>query len=257
MTRSIILILIISGLATISCSSRKHKLDRRNLIPEDELVSVLTDTYLTDGLLSIPKIQRTIHALDSVSTYYHVIEKHGYSKEVMDKTLKYYFIKNPKKLIKIYDKVLGILSEMESRIKKNIAMTAEHTRNLWPGLPFYSFPDPSASDSTKFGITIREKGIYELTFTVILSPDDQSANPGITAYSCHPDSIETGKRAYINPLHYVKDGLPHSYSILFTVPEAKSLYIGGCLYDFENNPGDWEKHIIIRNISAARFTIKL
>ena len=36
--------------------------------------------------------------------------------------MKYYFIKNPKKLIKIYDQVLGILSEMESLVEKEAVM---------------------------------------------------------------------------------------------------------------------------------------
>ena len=81
-------------------------------------------------------------SLDSILSYIYIIENHGYSKEIMDKTMKYYFIKNPKKLIKIYDQVLGILSEMESLVEKEAVLTAVHIKNLWTGEEFYSFPDP-------------------------------------------------------------------------------------------------------------------
>ena len=80
----------------------------------------------------------------------------------MDKTMKYYFIKNPKKLIKIYDKVLGILSEMESRVQKDIQKSKPVPDNLWPGHESYSFPDPSGADSAFFDISLTKPGSYTL-----------------------------------------------------------------------------------------------
>ena len=101
--------------------------------------------------------------LDSISTYNHIIEKHGYTKETMDKTLKYYFIKNPKKLIKIYDKVLGILSEMESRVQKDITEIKSQTQiTFGQDMISYSFPDPSGTDSAVFDISLTETRIYTL-----------------------------------------------------------------------------------------------
>src|ERR1035437_8251380 len=107
--RFALLMLMMISLLTGSCSGRKNKLDDKNLIPEKELVSLLTDIHLADGLLTLPKINSWTSSLDSISTYYQVIEKHGYTKEIMDKTIKYYFINDPQKLNKIYDQVLGIL----------------------------------------------------------------------------------------------------------------------------------------------------
>jgi hypothetical protein len=251
MIRFTFLILILYSLIACSCSGRKSKLDRKNLIPEDELVSILTETYITDGLLATSNIRSMFSSFDSLSVYNHIFEEHGYSQEIMDKTIKYYFIKNPRKLIKIYDKVLGILSEMESRVEKEIVLSKEHTLNLWPGQEFYSFPDPSGSDSTKFEITLMKTGTYRLSVTATLSPDDQSVNPRITAFSCHPDSIETGKRDYIKPFYFIKDGRPHTYTIIFNVAVKKTLYIRGCLYDYDNHPDDWAKHMILQNISIT------
>jgi len=239
------------SIITNSCSSRKNKLDRRNLVPEKELISILTDVYITDGLLSFSKIYDWYSSLDTLSSYYHIIEKHGYSKESLDKTMEYYFIKKPKKLINIYDQVLGNLSEMESRFEKESALAIEVPVNLWPGKESYYFPDLSDSDSTLFEITLNKRGVHSLVFTATLFPDDQSYNPRITVYSCHPDSIETGKRDYIETIHYIKDGQPHTCVLFLNVPKNKTLHFRGRLYDFDNHPDEWEKHMLINNISLT------
>ena len=122
----------------------------------------------------------------------------------MDKSMKYYFIKDPKKLIKIYDKI-RILSEMESRVQKDIQKSKPVPDNLWPGHESYSFPDPSGADSVLFDISLTKPGSYTLTAKVTLFPDDQSFNPRLTAFSCHPDSINTGKRTYIKPIYFLKE----------------------------------------------------
>jgi hypothetical protein len=198
----------------------------------------------------MPRITLKYSPFDSISTYNHIIEKHGYTKEAMDKTLKYYFIKDPKKLIKIYDKVLGILSEMESRVQKEISRSKIPAGSLWPGFESYSFPDPSGSDSTEFEIHLKKPGLYTLSFSVTLYPDDQSLLPGLKAFTCHPDSIETGIRSYIKPQYYIKDGHEHKYSITFKVPLKTTLFVRGSLYEFDNHPDDWEKHLDIRDISV-------
>jgi hypothetical protein len=251
MTRLTFLILTILFLIFSSCQSRRARLDRRNLIPEKQLVPILTDIYLTDGLIGVPRIVMKYSPLDSSSTYNYLIEKHGYTKEAMDRTLKYYFVKNPKKLIKIYDKVLGILSEMESRQQKELAKIKVQPTSLWSGPDSYYYPDPSGTDSPDFDLTFKRQGSYTLTANVILFPDDQSLNPGLTAYTCNPDSTETGKRHYIKPFCYIKDGHQHRYIVSFSVPVKTTLRVIGSLYASDNNPDDWEKHIIIKNISVS------
>jgi hypothetical protein len=250
MIRFTFIIFLALSLIISSCESRRSRIDRKNLIPENELVTILKDIYITDGLIGMPRIVMKYPLPDSISAYTDIIEKHGYTKEALDKTLKYYFIKNPKKLIKIYDKVLGILSEMESRIHKEVARTKVKTGNFWPGLDIYCFPDPSGTDSTVFNITFKQPGFYTLNANVTLFPDDQSVNPGLKAFSCHPDSIETGKRKYIKPVYYLKDGHEHKYSVTFNVPPKTILLVSGSLYEFDNHPDDWEKHMVIKNISV-------
>ncbi|MCX6326078.1 MAG: DUF4296 domain-containing protein [Bacteroidia bacterium] len=257
MIRFTLLILIMFSLIAGSCSGRKNKLDHSKLIPEKELIPILTDIYITDGLLTIQKVQYMFSSPDSLSTYHHIIKKHGYSKETMDKTMKYYFIKNPKKLIKIYDQVLGILSEMESLVEKEALLAKGHIENHWTGKEFYIFPDLSGTDSARFDITLNKTGVYTLAFSATLFPDDQSVSPRITVFSCHPDSIETGKRDYIKTIYYIKDGRPHTYTLIINDPGNTTLHLRGWFYDFDNRPDEREKHLIIEAISFTYTSVAL
>jgi hypothetical protein len=249
MTRFGFLILIIISSMAGSCSGRKPKLDNKHMIPEKELVSLLTDIHLATGLLSLPSINAWTSSLDSITSYYQIIEKHGYTKAIMDKTMNYYFFKNPKKLNKIYDQVLGILSEMESHVDKDSFILLARRSNLWPGKDFYLIPSPSGNDSTMFDITLSNSGYYTLTFSATVFPDDQSVNPRASVYSSSPDSIETGSRKYYKSIDYLKDGQPHNYKLSIPVPENKIRHLKGWLYDFDTPSYGIEKHIKIENIS--------
>jgi hypothetical protein len=249
MNRLILIILILVTVVAGGCGSRKNKLDHSKLIPEKELTALIADLYITDGLLTLPKIRQLYSNLDSLKSYNAVIEKNGYTKETMDRTMKYYFVKKPKRLIKIYDQVLARLSEMESRYAKDAAMTQSKVANLWKGNELYSFPDPSGTDSTDFDITVNNSGIYTLSFRITLYPDDQSVNPRITAFTCHPDSIETGKRHYLKTLSYIKDGQPHTYSLTVTSKNKSDFCLKGLFFDHDYSRDDCEIHLRIEKIS--------
>jgi hypothetical protein len=251
MAGSVIRILILISLIALSCSSRKNRLDEKNLIPEKELISLLTDIHITDGLLAIPRINAEFSSLDSITTYYQVIEKHGYTRELMDKTMKYYFINNPKKLNQIYDQVLVRLSELDSRVQKESFQEVARRSNRWPGKDFYAIPSLSGNDSTGFDITLTTPGIYSLLFTVTLYPDDQSVNPRAIIYTVNPDSIGTGRRKYLRSAGYIKDGQSHAYILSVTVQEKTSLHLRGWLFDFENRNRFTENHFKIENITLT------
>jgi Domain of unknown function (DUF4296) len=247
------LMLILISLITGACSSSKSRMDKENLIPEKDLISILTDIHIANGLLNLPHIKAWSSTLDSISSYIQVIEKHGYTKDIMDKTMNYYFVNDPKTLNRIYDQVLGILSEMESRIEKQSAVELARSSNLWRGKDFYSFPSASDNDSTMFNTTLYRQGLYTLSFSATLFPDDQTINPRLVAFTCSADSLESGKRRYLNSIEYLKDGRPHTYSMFFQILTDIS-YLRGWLIYFENQPYDLVKHIQIENISLTYST---
>jgi hypothetical protein len=251
MSRFTLFILLTISLLAGSCSGYKNKTDGTNLIPEEDLISILTDVYIADGLLTLQNLRERYAKYDSVLTYIHVIQTHGFTKTEMDKTMEYYFIKKPEKLVEIYDKVLADLSQRESLLEKEVLLTTAHRVNLWTGKDFYFFPGTSCADSTVFNTTLSKKGTYTLRFTATVFPDDESLNPGITGFLCNPDSITTGKRVYVKSVGYIKDGQQHTYSLSIKVSENSPLFFGGFLYNFGNNPADCELHAEIENISLS------
>ena len=94
-------------LLIISCNTnRPSKPDV--IISTGSMVDILTDLYLTDGLINIPDIRSKFDHKDSVEIYMEVIENYGFSKEVFDKNLEYYFLSKPRKFETIYDGNLRI-----------------------------------------------------------------------------------------------------------------------------------------------------
>jgi hypothetical protein len=250
MIRLTLKILILFLLVTGSCTRRENRASHKNLIPVEDLVPILTDIYIADGLLFVPEIHVWFSSLDSMEVYSNLIETHGYKKEDLDRTIKYYFVEKPKKLVTIYDQVLGELSELEAIIENEGVIEEEVSVNHWTGKEFFSFPDPTGTDSTFFGITLKEPGIYSLSFLATLFPDDQSLNARLTAYTCHPDSIETGRRNYFKTINYIKDGNQHNYYLIIRIQNKKPLHLYGQVYDIDNMIDEWGKHFIIENFSV-------
>jgi hypothetical protein len=251
MTRFTFFILISILMSAGACSSRDQKIDRKTLIPRKDLTSIITDIYITDGLMTIPKIRYFYVPSDSLSSYKSVIERHGYKKEDMDHTIEYYYIKNPKVLINIYDQVLATLSEMETRYEKEIGIMQTHSINLWTSDMTYSLPDPVGNDSTSFDVAVKYQGIFSLSFTATIYPEDESVNPGFKAYVINSDSLSTGKKRYLKEIKYFKDGHPHDYYIQINCSDKPKHNLRGLFYDIENNPDYSGSHLIIENISYS------
>jgi hypothetical protein len=251
MTRSLRFFGIFFLLLLFSCSGGKNKVGKSNLVPEKDLITILTDIHLADGLLTLPKIHSMYELSDSIMNYIDIINNHGYTKEAMDITMRYYYIENPKKLIKIYDKVLSKLSEMASIFEKERPTNIPFRENLWKGNRDYSFPDPSGTDNPLFDQSLGKSGEYTLIFSVTLFPDDQTFNSHFIAYFCHPDSIETGKRDYLPSIDFIKDGRPHIYSFSKRPQSDSYTHLRGWFIDFDNNPLEVYKHVRIDNIKLT------
>jgi hypothetical protein len=248
--------LILISLLIGSCNTNKIKVDNRNLIPEKELVPLIVDIYLADGLLSNQKIKLQFSSLDSIAAYYQIIEKHGFTKEMMDKTMQYYFVKDARSLNKIYDQVLGILSKMEVNVQKDYRTEQIHISNLWPGKDFYAIPSVTGNDSTDFDLSVTKPGTYSLSFTFILYPDDQTINPRASIYLVARDSLETGKRKYSKSIEYLKDGRPHTYNLVMRVPHNNTRQLRGCLFDFHNFTGI-RSHFRVENIVLTSSLVEI
>lgn len=246
-----ILLMLLPG----ACYNKiKSEAENKNLIPEKDFISILTDVYLADGLLTIPKVVDKFSSRDSVSNYIDIIRSHGYTYDAMNRTLKYYFIKKPRKMVTIYDQVLAALSEMETRYEQLSLEVQPATKNLWPGKPVYEFPDTSKMPKTDFTLAISPPNTIMFEFSMTIYPDDKTFNPCFIAWYCNADSIETGKRTYLPQLKLIRDGYPHKYKITDNVRFDYHVVLEGSLLNFENNPGPAGIHARISDISLALLT---
>lgn len=250
----LLILIIVAGLAG-SCSGRKNNAAHRGIIPDKDLIPILTEIHIGDGLLTLPEINYLFSGRDTLSSYIDIIEKRGYTKEEMDRTMRYYFIKKPKKLIKIYDKVLGTLSEMESRLEKEIPSYRNNEINFWRGKPSYYFPDGSGGDTAWFDFRLPYPGTYSLKFTLTIYPDDQTSDPRAGIFYSYPDSAAEGKRNYISRIPFLKDGLPHSYNFLMVVKKTVPVRLMGWFIDRENQAPFRQSHIRIDEIMLYRSSI--
>ena len=246
-----LIIMFIASVFLFSCTGREEIPDSSDLIPRKDLIPILTEIHIADGLLPNRKIQNWVLSVDSISTYYYIIEKHGYKKETFDKTMHYYFIKKPKELISIYDGILGKLSEMESLLEKEVMLSREHASNVWPGERSYFFPEPSGTDSAGFDLMLSGSITYTLKFTVTILPEDQSVNPRATVFTIDADSLENGKRKYFETLSFLKDGQPHTYTMKLSGPLNRIMNVKGNLYNTDNHLEDWQKNIRFENITLT------
>ncbi len=256
MRRYILQILIAILVLTGSCAGRKNKVVHKDAIPDRDLVSILTEIHIADGLLSLPDVNYRYSDRDTLSAYIDIIEKHGYTKEMMDRTMRYYFIKKPKKLIKIYDMVLGALSEMESRIDKEMPSFRDNALNLWQGKQFYNFPDRN-NDSAWIDFPLSYPGAYNLKFTLTIYPDDEISVPKAGIFLFYPDTVKKGERAYLSKFPFLKDGMPHKYNFAVTVKKSvPPVRLMGWFVDQENQAPWREKHLRIDSVILSRSLIQ-
>jgi hypothetical protein len=232
----------------ISCSGNGKKTGRRKLIPTKDVISILTDLYLADGLLTYPNVRERFSTKDSISNYVDIIKRHGYTKERMDATIRYYFLKNPKKLEKIYDDVLARLSEIQSRMKTKIPAARVTSLNLWTEKLNYSLPETGTNNSIFFNIPLKDTGLYDLSMRIIVFEDDQSLNPRINVFFWHADSTKIGVRDNWDAVNLLKDGKWHNYKLSKRLTDTTFTHFSGWLMHHDPKPGRWEKHAKVENI---------
>ena len=248
MIRSMNKILPVIALCLIfipSCKSREKK----ELIPLKTFSRIMYEIHLSDGLLSSTMIRNRYYARDSVANYRDIAENHGYTKEALDRTIKYYFTKDPKKFIKIYDNTIATLTEMELRLEDEMLVESSRYGGMWKGQSSYLFSGLPDTTRISFDHIFHTPGVYSIKFTLTLHPADQSVNPRLTACTCPADSLADREYEYFSGPGYLKDGQSRTYDIPIRISGRLPVLFRGKLLDFENNPGGQQRYGIVENIS--------
>ena len=248
-----IMIMIIPLTLLISCKSNQSKI---RIIPTKDLVDVLTELYVADGLLAFPPIHLKFSSRDSIANYVDIIQKHGYTKERMDYTIRYYFEKKPKKLENIYDQVLTRLNEKQALLEKEVPPAPIISNNLWKGPGSIAVTGTGVKNPAWFSIPIKDTGNYTLSFSTAIYTDDQSVNPKVTVFFWHTDSSKTEFRINWPGVTLPKDGQVHSYFLSKRNSDPAITHISGWLLDNDPKEGRWGKHAKIESIVLRKGEIE-
>jgi hypothetical protein len=155
--------------------------------------------------------------------------------------------------MKIYDKVQGRLSELQSRIDEEYPVSRPDQVNLWQGKLYYFFPAASEAKNPEIDFMVPSSGIYTLKFTLTIYPDDQLAAPGLDMFIYSVDSTSSGGRHYFPSIPYIKDGLPHTYkSTIILKNPGKRQFIKGWFVPSKCLVSDVADFISVENISLSR-----
>jgi hypothetical protein len=239
---SLSIVLIMCTLAVAACVNPKDKIPHDDLIPEKTFTSILGDIYLANGMLTVPDVRRQFASRDSVLNFIDIIESYGYTYEKMNNTLNYYFISKPKKLIRIYDQVIGKMTEMESAMQDQILKQSQAESRRTTMSNIYNYPDPGKKEEPGIRMFINTSGTYTLSYAVTVYPDDQSNDPCLSAWLVDADSIETGVKKWLPAVRYFKDGHPHHYVFNWKIKADRPLILRTVYYSHSSNISEGEKH---------------
>ncbi len=245
----LILISILFTIVIVSCFKNEEETSYMNIIPEETFISILTELHLSNALFALPKIRIRYMEGDTSRIYIEIIESHGYSKEAMDTTLQYYYIKKPKKLIKIYDQILGELTEIQTRLDIENQNPIKKLPDQWPDRKFYQLPSDAGSENCDFELELIPPCSYILEFTATMYPDDQSFNPHFTASLIYTDTPGLKKKKNLDVLRYIKDGQPHKYRINGSLLGEAPVILKGDFYNYFSDPDYGRAHARIENVS--------
>jgi len=241
-----------------SCNkTTKSGIHRSEVIPENEMVKILIDLYMADGLLNYPPIRSDFSKKDSIENYIDVIQKHGYTKEKVDRSIEYYFIDKPEKYEAIYDRVIEKLSGMEADVIQQLSQDANLKRNLWNGERSYSLPDVGVSNPVEFSVETVGMGEYEIKARITLYEDDQSIDPHIQVYFWYDDGTEEGAKIPWDKYELAKSGRPVYVTLNKALTDPRVTHIKGKLLNHAEQPGHWEKHAMVTNITINRNVKKI
>lgn len=88
------------------------------VIPPKDMVPLLVDMHIADGLLGETKYRAKIAQLDTTNLYDAILERHGYTRQDLDTSF-YYYATDIDRFDAIYNDVLERLNERETMLRQD------------------------------------------------------------------------------------------------------------------------------------------
>lgn len=109
------IVLLVATILLISCNAKEDV--PKHVIPKDEMIDIILDIHLTDGLFTITKVRRDFTKNDSLNYYNEIFQNYGYTRADFDTSV-YYYSKKINEYDKIYEEVLNRLNEMDTELRQ-------------------------------------------------------------------------------------------------------------------------------------------
>ncbi len=238
---------------TFSCTDKEKPIRKKDIIPQEDLVVILADIHITDGILNMPTNLDKYPGRDTLSNYNDIFINHGYSREIFDKTLIYYS-NHPDDFELVYEEVLNNLSKTESEIssQRYVVEDDESSSNLWEDTMEWKLPQNGKRNKIAFSIPIDKQGFYIIRVRIKMYKEDASINPRLSAYFWYDDGTENGEKYNFPENKIKKEDTWRYYTISLKTTDPKITHLKGFLLNDDNTDTDWAKKAEIENISIQR-----
>ena len=170
-----ITILTLLLLFLYSCTQPEQKFQKSELIAAKDLVPVLYDLHLADGLLSLSEVRNDYNDMDSLGQYSSILESYGYSLKQLNNTMEYYS-NDPETLNEIYETVITQLTELEGEILSSDQEKEISAPNLWEGKTTWNLPGDGEQNKLEFEVPVKNPGIYKIIADIKIYRDDESVD---------------------------------------------------------------------------------
>lgn len=229
-----------------------HGFRSNKRIAEKDLVEFLADLHVANAIVAEQRRIDLSYQLDSASLYGSLFGKYGFTKAQFDTTMLYYS-QNPDKLKNLMNQVTARLQEMEQKtLAEEERMKKAAMEVVWSDSTERK-PKPGTIDRIDVDIPIKKTGMYVVTVTVRLFPDDLSVNPGMKLYFYRNDSTAEGKRIYFNEIFYTsRGGDSTTYATSKILNDSSFTHIRGSLANFTNEDTLFNRNIIISDFTVIR-----
>lgn len=221
-------------------------------ISEKELVAFMTDLHIANAIIAEQRTIDLTYKLDSASLYGSLFDKYGFTKAQFDTTMSYYS-ENPEKLKNLMNQVNARLQEMEqAALAEQERMKKADMDVVWSDSTERR-PRQGTMDKLEVDVPITQAGMYMVTVTVQLFPDDLSVNPRMNLYFYRDDSTTFGRRIYFEEVYYTpQGGKSASYTTSSMLADSSFTHIRGSLVNFNNGDSLFKRNIIISDFTITR-----
>ncbi len=231
---------------------------KESRIPDNDMVKILVDVFITDALISSSKLSIEFSKRDSIEYYQPIYSSMGYSETQFINTIDYY-LDNHDVLDKVLDKVVNELSRLETeRIAREKQLQEEKKEedknNLWKRKQNWILPKDGKKETLAFKIPINGVGVYTISADVRVMPTDESINPEMIVWFYSDDDSEEGFRLDVKSEQYIKDSISRTVTITNILNDSTVTHIMGFIMNHQPKLGDWQKNADISNISI-RFSV--